>query len=643
MKYRDDINGLRAVAVLPVLFFHAGLGAFSGGFVGVDIFFVISGYLITRIIHDEIVAGNFSIARFYERRIRRILPALFAVMAFTTILACFLLIPPDLASYGKSVSATTAFVSNIFFWKGAGYFEGQSDLKPLLHTWSLAVEEQFYIGFPLLMMLIARRLKGAFSLWIGIFAFLSFVLCAVAVEFRPSAAFYLSPMRAWELMAGSLLAVGAFPRVYGRVANDFLAVLGFMLILLPIFFYSHDTKFPGVSALPPVLGAALIIYTGEHQATFISRLLSIRPMLWIGLISYSLYLWHWPLIVFWRYFRVEKIGLLESLCLIAVSILFAKLSWSYVEQPFRSAKKTGDGQIPSRSKLFMTTTAYLLAIGLGGFYIAVQGGFPKRFAEQYPYYQGAAERKQQAQASYRYGECFFADAGELDVAALSSCARPQEVPGYLLFGDSHAAHLWPGLRVALPEVDFLQVNYGACKALIDMNTNILGSCGEFNKYVFGKIIPENKYAGVLLASRWTADNIESLGRTIDYIKRYNSNIVLIGPVVEYYRDVPDILQYSRDPVASIHAYRDRKVDLTDAALAELAHEKGIKYFSVRNALCKVDNCVYLAANGKSLQWDYGHLTIDGSILVAQSLKDAGLIGHEADHMASTATPGGGAL
>ena len=334
-SYRPDIDGLRALAILPVLFFHAGLGLFEGGYVGVDVFFVISGFLITRIIYGEIVAGNFSILKFYERRARRILPALFAVCLFSFVMAWWLFVPLDFKDFSRSLAAAMLFASNILFMDETGYFAAPSEIKPLLHTWSLAVEEQYYIVFPLLLAVAARFFKAYIGMFVILLLATSFVACVWATGYRPVYAFFLSPTRAWELLIGSVLAVGVLPVIDNRQMLNGLSVLGLGLVLGSIFLFSADTSFPGWQAAIPCIGAGLLIYVNGSGETIGARILSFKPFVWSGLISYSLYLWHWPLIVFAKYHSGGELPSAALWGLIGLSVVAAALSWKFIEQPFR--------------------------------------------------------------------------------------------------------------------------------------------------------------------------------------------------------------------------------------------------------------------------------------------------------------------
>src|SRR5215813_12350400 len=296
LKYRADIDGLRAVAVLSVMAFHMELSHFSGGFVGVDVFFVISGYLISAIVFSEISDGTYSITSFYERRIRRIFPALFGMLIVFSACASLYLFTSEMVNYAKSLLAATASVSNFYFWQHSGYFDSPTS-NPLLHTWSLAVEEQFYILFPLYLWAVRRFYPKHLKLSVGVLVVASLFASAIVVHFNPITAFYMPYTRAWELLTGTLLALGIFPRFSSSWLRNSAALVGMLMIFCSVVTYSPTTLFPGLSALLPCVGAALIIHAGEGGTTLIGRVLSWRPVVFIGLISYSLYLWHWPVIL----------------------------------------------------------------------------------------------------------------------------------------------------------------------------------------------------------------------------------------------------------------------------------------------------------------------------------------------------------
>ena len=368
MTYRSEIDGLRALALIPVVLFHGGFEWFSGGYVGVDVFFVISGYLITSIILKEKEAGIFSIANFYERRARRILPALFFIIMACIPFAWFLLLPHELKEFGKSVVAVPLFSSNILFWKESDYFAADAELIPLLHTWSLAVEEQFYVFFPLLMIFFwALGKRWLFGI-ISIIAISSLALTEWGWRNFPDANFYLIFTRAWELMIGALI---AFYLSHNKQPQGYIAELGSItglcLIMLSVFFLDRTLPFPSLYALSPTIGTALVILFTNNE-TLVYRLLSWKVFVLIGLISYSAYLWHQPIFVFARIYFMDEpkpwlMGLLSILALV-----LAYFSWRFVEAPFRNKRRFTQRQI------FLTGFAgSLLFIGIGAAFVITDG------------------------------------------------------------------------------------------------------------------------------------------------------------------------------------------------------------------------------------------------------------------------------
>jgi peptidoglycan/LPS O-acetylase OafA/YrhL len=439
-KYRADIDGLRAIAVLAVLFFHTNVPGFSGGFVGVDVFFVISGYLITTIILKEIKAENFSIARFYERRIRRIFPALFPVIAFVLAVGAYLFDANAFKYLGQSIAATTLFSSNVLFWSESGYFDAPSLQKPLLHTWSLAVEEQFYIFFPLALMAIHRYLKGKYLLWVMIAFIISLAASIYGVTHNPTATFYLVPTRAWELMVGSILALDALPDLTNNRQRNAFTSSGLALILFSIFAYTEATPFPGIAALAPVLGSGFIIYSGRRGAHQAQQLLTARPVVFIGLISYSLYLWHWPLVAFTKYLLFRPFTGIDSAAIIFASLLLASFSWKFIEQPFRGKQML----LPERKRLFIFAGGVMVvAVGVGRV-IHLQNGMAWRYPLEIMITNKAKNdslmlelRSKLAKASMKID----------NDAALPIIGDKNTQPVFALVGDSHAIALIPAISL----------------------------------------------------------------------------------------------------------------------------------------------------------------------------------------------------
>lgn len=356
MKYRAEIDGLRALAVIPVILFHAGFGLFSGGFVGVDIFFVISGYLITTILIEDIENNRFNIIDFYERRARRILPALFFVMLVSIPFAWLWMLPNQMKDFSQSIFAVSFFLSNFLFWRQGSYFDNDTEEKPLLHTWSLAVEEQYYLLFPVFLFLAWRFGRNQVFWIIVVMATVSLIISEWGWRNKPSANFYFSPTRAWELFAGSISAF--IVQKKGVQKNNMLSLLGFAAIIFSIFTYNTTTPFPSVYTLIPVLGVVMIIIYANHN-TLITKLLRAKILVGIGLISYSAYLWHQPLLAFARIIKMES-SIELIVILLAASFILAFFSWKFVEQPFR------DKKIIKRPLIFSFSIVGILIFSLFG-------------------------------------------------------------------------------------------------------------------------------------------------------------------------------------------------------------------------------------------------------------------------------------
>ena len=391
MKYRAEIDGLRALAVVPVILFHAGFELFSGGFVGVDVFFVISGYLITTILIEDLESQRFSLVNFYERRARRILPALSFVMIISSVFAWVLLSDVALNKFGNGLIGVSLFLSNVVFWLQQGYFAESAQLNPLLHTWSLAVEEQYYVFFPLFLIIAWRfGINRVFWMIVMMLA-VSFLTSEWGWRNQAAANFYLAPTRAWELFFGSISAFIVHKR--GVQKNNSLALIGLAAIIFSIFFYDETTPFPSVYALAPVLGVVFLVLYADKD-TFVAKILSTKAFVGIGLISYSAYLWHQPIFAFTRVFKNQVSMDTEiSLILIGLTFICAYFSWKYIEAPFRNK------DLIQRSSMFiMSFGALVVLVAVGYASKQVSNGSEYKLAKmlsqnQFVYFENMDERK----------------------------------------------------------------------------------------------------------------------------------------------------------------------------------------------------------------------------------------------------------
>lgn len=489
MKYRTEIDGLRALAVVPVILFHAGFSTFSGGFVGVDIFFVISGYLITTILISEIKSGNFSIANFYERRARRILPALFFVVAVCIPFAWTWLPPEEMKSFGQSIVGVFTFSSNILFWKDSGYFDTSAELKPLLHTWSLSVEEQFYILLPIFLLLTWKLGKNR-VVFILLFLTISSLLMAEYLSTRsPNAAFYLLPSRAWELAAGCL--VGFYLEGRTRIAShnlvqQTLSLTGLFLIIFGIFYYSKEIPFPSLYTIAPVLGTVLIIiFTGP--STLVGRLLSQKYFVGIGIISYSAYLWHQPLFSFSRHITLGEPNRISLIATFASIFVLSYLSYIFVEKPFRRKHF-----ITKNHVLYISVIFSFSFIGLG-VSAHISEGFLSRLSNN-------------ASKVYQTSKDISATSGSTQNPAF--IGDPSNVLGAII-GDSHANSIAESLGASLSHLNIGLKNYikNGCppaRGLYRFDIPSYGaSCDEFYSTVYDEITKDNTIKYVVISARFT--------------------------------------------------------------------------------------------------------------------------------------------
>jgi len=634
LKYRPDIDGLRAVAVLSVLAFHLGAGHLPGGFVGVDVFFVISGYLISAIMFSEIAASRFSVLAFYERRIRRIFPALFGMLLVFSAVAGFYLLPTEFVDFSKSLLAATTSSSNFYFWQHSGYFDSPTS-SPLLHTWSLAVEEQFYILFPIFLVLVRQFFPQRLKTAVVILFFASLAASAVMVFRDPVTAFYMPYTRAWELLLGTLISLKIFPHLPSLAMRNIATLCGIGLIFYSILRFTRWTPFPGVAALVPCIGSALIIGAGEYGPSLVERVLSWRPIVFVGLISYSLYLWHWPVIILHsmglsinlqdalphRYAILFPAFRLDMFTEIVASFALAILSWRFIERPFRSRPL----RITRRPLFALSAATMVLLISLSGTVI-LSGGFPGRFS---PHSVKIASflRTHDEGSLGRVGGCFITEASRSAVLDNDRCLKLADGKrNYLLIGDSLAAALWSGLSSSLPDHQILLASVSNCKPFV----RGAGSpdCRKEMDYIFQTYLPTHRVDGLLLEARWKPQDMAGLTETIGWATQHQVAVVVFGPVAEYDAPLPRLLAYSiawnRPDMASRHRVASRAP--LDAQMQGMAATTWhVPYISLYQAICHDGSCVEYAdaAHEVPLMNDEDHLNQFGSALVVRRLIDRG--------------------
>jgi peptidoglycan/LPS O-acetylase OafA/YrhL len=659
-SYRPEIDGLRAIAIVSVVLFHANSTLLPGGYIGVDIFFVISGFLITSIVIKEQKAGQFSFLRFYERRARRILPALL-FMLFVITLFCFAyLLPRDLVDYGRLLIYTVLFGANFRLATAPGYFQPSSRENPLLHMWSLAVEEQFYILWPALLLLVllfctvrqARYAAGALLLC-------SLALSAVLVSVLPRSAFYHLPSRAWELLAGAVLALGLLPPLTKRPAAELLTTAGLILIAVSMVAISEETPFPGLAALPPVIGAALIIYGTASVRTVTGSLLSFQPIVFVGLISYSLYLWHWPLISLAVYLSSNPLTQQEIYALVIAAIVISIISWRFVERPFRHpAPLTGMTRLFSSKGKRLAYAAMAVSavlVGCGSFFQESKGAWwrvPKEV-------KSLLAEPVLASAGHRNCDQDTKHGGIFDQCQIgASGGRTGEV---VIWGDSHAGHYSPALMKVLGGGTIL-IKFGCMPvpgiSLSNMTAKFDAGC-EQSRQVALSIIDKLKPKLVVLAGFWavaeendylstprqvylitkddpapSAEKTHTNFRTnfnalVQRLTASGAHVVILGQVPEWKSDVRKCVglavMHGRDFKKCLILERskvEKNLRFINSTFSDAARlNPNVSVFFPIDEFCDEKYC-RAERDGKLLYMDSSHISVNGSLYLVDAITRA---------------------
>ena len=645
MKYRAEIDGLRALAVLPVILFHAGFEWFSGGYVGVDVFFVISGYLITSIIISEMDEKKFSIINFYERRARRILPALFFVMAISLPFAWLWLSPSDLKDFGQSLIAVSTFSSNILFWSESGYFDTAAELKPLLHTWSLAVEEQYYILFPIFLMLTWPLGIKWILILLSIVFFISLGVAQWGAYNSPSAAFFLLPTRGWELLIGVFAAIYLKNNTHfkSNSLNQVLSLLGFGMIVYSIIAFDKTTPFPSLYALIPTVGTGLLILCSVPK-TLIHKLLSLKFISGIGLISYSAYLWHQPLLAFARHRFLGEISELILITLCLISMALAWFSWKFIEAPFRNKK------IFTRKKVFLFSMVCVVIFTSLGLLLHFKNGYVDRvkFTEELV---NSFERP-------ALENCFDTPFNHSAEQWGCTLGRGDGEINFILFGDSHSLSLKTLIDEKAKEkgIKVFYTGSSGCLPFISIhpqrNDQYRNNCNLLNKRVF-ELAKNSDLDGIILSARWSyytygdynfrgaqlvSDMPEgpfNLKHSIDTFSNAlgvtTDNFNSIGVPIHLITQPPH-QKYSPQSVyfsifkgfGSIESFSVKRTDfdkLNEIPInAFYKHESNINIYNITDLFCDEFLCL-IGEKEKSFYYDNNHLSSDGAIKLEKIIEE----------------------
>ena len=641
MRYRPDIDGLRALAIVAVVLYHCRFGVFAGGFVGVDVFFVISGYLIAALIYGPMQEGRFSFAEFWERRIRRIFPMLAIMLAVTSVFVVLILFPADLRRYASSLAASAAFVSNFEFFSEAGYFDTDAGQKPLLHTWSLGAEAQFYLVFPPVLYALRKLDRTRLLQIFGVLAAASFALSLWAVAGAPAFAFYLLPARLWELLLGVMLSIARPRAPQNALAANGLAMAGLGLIGWSVFTLSSDSSFPGAAAVPPCIGTALVIYAGLSERSLANRLLGMQPFVFVGLISYSLYLWHWPVLALARYYAFGELTVAETGIAVAFCVVLSVLSWRFIEQPV--LRRTWIRE-PSRLMRFSAASAFVLALAGGG--VGIADGLPQRFPAEIRNILAVSEERPEALAL-----CFNPSLDSIRAGQICRIGGNADEPTFLLWGDSHAESLAPSIAGSALRRDRVgrYAARGSCPPLLGVTSSRGTGCRDFAEAVVTLAIA-TEIDQVFLAAYWTdyaegaslapggghvfltdddvvTGSIEGnhtvfragLERTVKALTEANIQVVLIGPVPEVAWPVPETLARITARGSDADIRTGRAAYLTRSAFVfetfQAMREKyGASLLRPDSVLCGSAKCE-IVRDGHPLYRDAHHLSTHGAGLI----------------------------
>lgn len=613
-QYRLDIQGLRAIAVLAVVIFHINPNRLLGGFIGVDIFFVISGYLIIGIIWRDLNKDNFSLINFYSRRVNRLFPALFTMTFVISILGYFVFLPEEMNNYAKSLISSLFYISNFYFYSISGYFDSELKFSPLLHTWSLSIEEQFYIVFPLLLWLIYRKKPKSVIRFFIVIGILSLILSECLLYSDESLSFFSSPSRVWQFISGGLIAIYPGTFKLSKVLSDILGLIGLIIIFSCLFLYSEELSFPGINALLPTLATVMVIYSGNNP-NLIYKFLSLSPFTFFGKISYSLYLWHWPVIIFYKLTinnTISKIGKLEVLFL---SIVLGYLSWRFIEQLTKNRVIAKRSLKPIVISLSATVLVSVIAV------ISLDG-LPYRYSKQQLWYSSFMNY---GQKYFREGNCFFTTKyKDFKLFNKQECVVYDENKNnILLIGDSHAAHWYSALATKMNKKTetLSQVTLASCRPLIEYDVNRM--CSDMLDWAYQNLIKTKRFDKIILSAAWDEENLKDLLETITKITEYTDEIVILGPIVSYAQPLPRLLaKYTNKEIFEFSEY-DRIKKADDAFIEALAG-KPVVYISVLNKMCSNgSDCITTTDKDVPMQFDRGHLTHEGAVYLINKLNGVG--------------------
>lgn len=636
MLYRREIDGLRALSVIPVIFYHAGFDFFSGGFVGVDVFFVISGYLITSIIYPQVLDGTFSFLEFYERRARRILPALFTVLVICLPFSFFLLTPEELNNFTNSLISVIFFSSNILFWFDSGYFDKAAELKPLLHTWSLSVEEQYYLIFPVLLILLKKLPHLVIVGVLCALACVSLYMMLILSSININTAFYLLPYRGWEILCGAVIALSC-PNGPNKKTHTFIAdlgsIIGLCFLVFSILFFDNNTPFPSLLSLLPVVGAVLLIIFATPD-THVGKFLSLNFFVAIGLVSYSAYLWHQPLFSFARQYSQSPISSNTFILLILICAILSFITWRFIETPFRNRESYSQRTI---FILVSIGSLVFIVIGMVGYY--TKGFYQLKISEQ----QRLVLKN--ASASPMRAQCHTS--GKNFIPPSSACEYQNGALKVAAFGDSHIVEIAFALANQLSDENIKIKHFSFSSCIPTYGNNYSGQhewCSAWTDKTAEYIINNKDIETVVVSYRIHAhlfgkhdkkypsfvDTVGSVDREmiwksyVNILKHFQShgkNVILVLQAPELPKSIDKLILKSTDPFNQVNgvskSWWDSRSSFVTSKLSEIP--AGVVVIDPAEVFCDGAFC-FASKQGSPYYFDDNHLSISGAALISEKIR-----------------------
>lgn len=603
-SFRADIQGLRALAVLSVVIYHISPSHLPGGFIGVDIFFVISGYLIIGQIYKKVLENRFAFKEFYVKRFKRLFPAYFATIAISSIFAFIYFLPGEFQNYTWSLISSCLYISNFYFYTKSGYFDSELQGSPLLHTWSLSVEEQFYALVPVLLVVCYKFFHKKSVVALILMGVISFILCVHLSNTNISFAFFSSITRFWQFILGGLVSVYTLQLTKQKAISEIVSMGSLITLVACCFFMSHD-DFPGFKALVPTLATILLLaFSSRSLLTY--KLLAIKPAKFCGDISYSLYLWHWPFIIFYSLHFERDLTAIDKVAVFGLSTVLGIASYYFIEERFRKSNA-------AEGNTFLRVAALSTAVCAVSFAFTQVNDY--RFtAQQKNYEQFMLNYKAD---NFRPGICFLTkQQPDISYYKKDLClTRSDSKENIVLLGDSHAAHWYSALNEVIDsETQTLtQITASGCKPTIDFKGE--ERCTALVKWAIDDILFSTSYDKVIISARWRMNDLDPLLETVKKLKGRGLKVVVLGPIIEYSQSLPRILAQLNATEKLLNTRNYNEIAKVDNKFSSALENEDIVYYSVLHAMCRDERHCLTLQSGMPIQFDYGHLTSGGAKLI----------------------------